>query len=350
MAEEGNAMRREWATILHSGGYSGLRWPKEYGGCGLGPVEAAIFYEECARAHAPEAVDNSPRSVGVTLAGPAIIAYGTEDQKRRYLPKILDAGEVWCEGFSEPGAGSDLAAVSTVATFDGEVFRVNGSKIWTTHAHEADRCYLLAKTSPDAPRHHNLSVFLFDMRQPGVTVTPLKNIAGELEFNQVFFDNAVVRKEDLLGELDGGWKLVTIGAAALRSSGGDGGTSVYWSRYVQMSSLLERLKENTRVDPKILGGLQARLDTLWWANARAAGAVGEEEGFAAIRGGSNILKIALSELLQEIAAVGMELARPEDLAFWRREYLMSRSRSIAGGTSQIQRNVIADQVLRLRKA
>lgn len=348
--ENGNAIRRKWATILHSGGYSGLRWPKEYGGCGLGPVEAAIFYEECARAQAPESVDNSPRSVGVTLAGPAIIAYGTDAQKRRHLPKILDASEIWCEGFSEPGAGSDLAAVSTVATLDGDVFRVNGSKIWTTHAHEADHCYLLAKTSPDAPRHHNLSVFLFNMRQPGVTVMPLENIAGEHEFNQVFFDNAVAQKEDLLGELNGGWKLVTIGAAALRSSGGDGGTSVYWSRYVQMSSLLERLEGNARIDRAILRKLRAQLDTLWWTNARAAGAVGEEEGYPAIRGGSNILKIALSELLQEIAAVGLEFTRPEDLAFWRREYLMSRSRSIAGGTSQIQRNVIADQVLRLRKA
>lgn len=347
--EEDVAFKREWAKTLHAGGYSGLRWPREYGGCGLGPLEAAIFYEECARADAPEAVDNSPRSVALTLAGPAIIANGSEAQKQRYLPRILDATETWCEGFSEPGAGSDLAAVSTTAVWDGEVFRVNGSKIWTTFAHEADHCYLLAKTDPDAPRHQNLSVFLFNMRQPGVTVQPVRNIAGDNEFNQVFFDNAVATKEDLLGELHGGWKMVTIGAAALRSSGGDGGTSIYWYRYVQLSALLEKLERTGRAADK-LPRLRTRLETLWWTNARAAGVCGEAEGFPAIRGASNMMKVCFSELLQEITALGLEVAPPAMRAFWRREYLLSRSRTIAGGTSQIQRNVIADQILKLRKA
>jgi|GEM_PF-79261 len=349
-AEEDRAIRRQWVTILHAGGYSGLRWPKAYGGCGLGPVEAAIFYEECARANAPESIDNSPRSVAVTLAGPAIIAHGTDAQKEHHLAKILDGSEIWCEGFSEPGAGSDLAAVSTTAILDGEVFHINGSKIWTSFAQEADYCYLLAKTSTDAPRHRNLSVFLLDMRQSGVKVQPLKNIVGEHEFNQVFFDNAIAHKTDLLGELHEGWKLVTIGAAALRSSGGDGGTSVHWSRYVQMSAWLERLGQSPHIEDAVLGKLRAKLDVLWWTNARTAGVFGEDDGFPPIRGGSNILKIAVSELLQEISALGLEMAQPSDRDFWRQQYLLSRSRTIAGGTSQIQRNVIADQILKLRKA
>lgn len=343
------AFKREWAKTLYAGGYSGLRWPKAYGGRGLGSLEAAIFYEECARADAPEAVDNSPRSVALTLAGPAIIAHGTEAQKQRYLRPILDGSDTWCEGFSEPGAGSDLAAVSTTAIFDGEVFRINGSKIWTTFAHEADYCYLLARTDPEAPRHKNLSVFLFNMRQPGVRVQPLRNIAGDREFNQVFFDDAIATRDELLGELNGGWQLVTIGAAALRSSGGDGGTSIYWYRYVQLSALLEKL-ERTGVAADRVGALRARLECLWWTNARAAGVCGEDEGFPPIRGASNIMKIAFSELLQEITTLGQSVASPQMRDFWRREYLLSRSRTIAGGTSQIQRNVIADQILKLRKA
>ena len=351
--EELAAMKAQWAIIRQQGGYGGLRWPKENGGRGLGPLETMIYYEECAAAGVPEGVDSNPRAIGQDLAGPAIIAYGSDVQKARHLPRILNGDEIWCEGFSEPGAGSDLAAVATTAIFDGSVYRVNGSKIWTTYAHHADYCYLLTKTSLELPRRENLSVFLFNMRQPGVEVRPILSIAGDHEFNQVFFDDAIASVDDLLGELNGGWKMVTIGAKALRSSGGDGGTTVAWQRYVLLANWLRRLSDTMGDRPGTrdrVAALSARLEVLRWTNARNANIYGVDSVFPAVRGGSNVVKIGISEVLQEITELALDIAPSADRDFWRREFLLARARSIAGGSSQIQRDVIATQIMGLRKA
>jgi hypothetical protein len=203
---EADELRRDWSSALWEGGFAGIAWPVEFGGSGLGPVEEFIFFEECARAGAPDAVDVN----GKYLAGPAIMAYGTDHQKERYLEPILRGTEFWCEGFSEPGAGSDLASASVRAEPAEGGFTITGQKTWTSYAHLADKCYLLAKSSKTKPRHHNLSLFLLDMKRPGVVISPIRQISGKLGFSDVFFDSAFVSESDLLGELNEGWHLAGL--------------------------------------------------------------------------------------------------------------------------------------------
>jgi alkylation response protein AidB-like acyl-CoA dehydrogenase len=196
---------RDWQQRLHSNGFLGMSWPKEYGGQGASQVEMAIFNEEVARVRAP-----GPLNVlGLSMAGPTIITHGTEDQKKRYLPKILNCEEVWCQGFSEPNAGSDLASLKTRAELKGDEFIVNGQKVWTTLGHIADMCMLLVRTDPEAPKHRGMSYLLVEMRTHGITVKPLRQMTGEAEFNEMFFDDVRVPRENLLGPLNEGWRVAT---------------------------------------------------------------------------------------------------------------------------------------------
>src|SRR5919206_5013913 len=188
---EGSAMR-EWSRKLSEAGYAGLTWPKEYGGSGEPYSHQAILFEEIARAEAPPHVG----VIGLGMAGPTIMAHGTEAQKRRHLANILSAEEIWCQGFSEPGAGSDLAAVRTRAERRGDVYVVNGQKVWSSFAHIADYCILVTRSDPDAPRYRNLTYLLVDMHAPGVEVRPLRQITGEAEFNEIFFSDVEVPVEN----------------------------------------------------------------------------------------------------------------------------------------------------------
>ena len=339
------AHRRGWGKIVYESGYSGLAWPMEYGGRGFDAVKVAIFFEECAAAHAPEQLNR----LGLNLAAPAIITYGTEAQKQRFLPGILKGEEIWCEGFSEPNAGSDLAAVSTTARFDGERWLINGSKIWTSFAHLADRIYLLAKTSPDGSRHQNLTVFLMNMRQPGVDPRPLKQITGRAEFNQVFFDDAVAHPDEVLGVVNDGWRLATIGAGSLRASKVGEGT---WHHYVEMRVWLDKMQaqvdESGIANPHIQP-LRDRLDLMWWHISRAAGVLKGSEGFLPMRGEAQVIKLQWSHLAHDIVAAGLAASNQKDRAYWRDQFLEARPTTIYGGSSQLRRNVLADQVLRLRK-
>ncbi|MGH8013713.1 MAG: acyl-CoA dehydrogenase family protein, partial [Candidatus Binataceae bacterium] len=210
---------RNWQRRLYEGGFLGMAWPKEYGGQGSSQVEMAIFNEEIARVRAP-----GPLNVlGVTMAGPTIITHGTDQQKKRFLSKILSCEEIWCQGFSEPNSGSDVASARTRAELKGDEFIVNGQKVWTTLGHVADWCMLLVRTDPDAPKHRGLSYLLVDMHSPGVTVKPLRQMTGESEFNELFFDDVHVPRENLLGGLNEGWRVATTtlmnerGTAALAS-------------------------------------------------------------------------------------------------------------------------------------
>ncbi len=201
--EDARAMfRLDWEKKLYKGGWSGLDWPKDYGGRGASLIEQAIFAEELARAKAPEGLN----IIGRNLAGSTLLHHGTEQQKKRYLPKILSGEEVWCQGFSEPNAGSDLASVRTKAECDGDAFIVNGQKIWTSYAQYSQWCIALVRTDPLALKHKGLSFLLIDMKAPGVTIRPLKQISGESEFNETFFDNVRVPVANVVGDINGGWK------------------------------------------------------------------------------------------------------------------------------------------------
>src|SRR4051794_27727210 len=193
--------RRGWRGTLHEQGYAGLSWPKEYGGRGATLIEQAIFGEELTRAKAPAAAN----VLGLAMGGPVVIAHGTDEQKQRYLEPILSAKEIWCQGFSEPDAGSDLAALKTRAVKDNGDWVVTGQKVWTTFAHHAKWCMLVARTDPDAPKHQGLTYFLMDMEQDAVQVRPLRQITGEAEFNELFIEEARIPDENVIGGVGNGW-------------------------------------------------------------------------------------------------------------------------------------------------
>ncbi len=195
--------RRAWQAKLHSAGYAGLSWPKEYGGHAATLIEQVIWDEEYSRARAPVL----PNYFGLGLCGPTLMNWGTEAQKKRFLPRILGADDIWCQGYSEPGAGSDLAGLSTRAADMGDYFLVNGQKVWTSGAQYADWMFMLARTDPEAPKHRGISYLLLDMKSAGVTVRPLVLMNGHSHFNEVFFDNVQVPKENLVGPLNEGWKV-----------------------------------------------------------------------------------------------------------------------------------------------
>ncbi|MGC1190494.1 MAG: acyl-CoA dehydrogenase family protein, partial [Candidatus Binatus sp.] len=198
--------RLKWHRKLHEGGWVGLSWPKEYGGRDATITQQLIYGEETARVNAPMLVN----VLGIMLVGPTLIRLGTEEQKKRYIPKILSAEEIWCQGYSEPNAGSDVASLQTRAIEDGDSFVVNGQKIWTSDAHHADWCILLVRTDLDAPKHKGISYILLDMNSPGVTVRPLVQITGEASFNEVFFEDVRVPKKNLIGEKNQGWQVALM--------------------------------------------------------------------------------------------------------------------------------------------
>jgi alkylation response protein AidB-like acyl-CoA dehydrogenase len=333
-------IRGEWDTVLWEGGFAGLSWPAEYGGRGLGPIEDVIFLEECAAAGAPTELN----SLGKHLAGPAIITHGSAAQKERHLRAILSNREFWCEGFSEPDAGSDMASVLTTARRDGDHWHLTGQKIWTTFSPIADRCYVLARTSDTAPRRQNLSVFLVDMHAPGVNVVPIRQITGITQFGQVFFD-VDVPDDDLLGNPGQGWELASL-VGAHRTAGAALGAS---SRWVDIHRFLRYLRAcaaetgNTAILSRI-ADLAEQSDLVKWHVRVTTELCAQDRPW---RGEQAVLKLVWSRLAQECTEVGLELMCDEHEGFWRDEYLDSRKHTIAGGTSQLQRNVIADRILAL---
>ena len=351
---------KDWQRRLYDSGFLGMAWPKEYGGQGASQIEMAIYNEEVARVRAP-----GPLNVlGISMAGPTIITYGTDEQKKRYLSKILDCDEIWCQGFSEPNSGSDVAAAKTRAELKGDEFVVNGQKVWTTLAHIADWCMLLVRTDPDAPKHRGLSYLLVDMHSPGVTVKPLRQMTGESEFNEVFFDDVHVPRENLLGGLNEGWRVATTtlmnerGTAALASV----------MRYRIVFNEIADLARST-----IRDGAPATDDPLIRQQLAQFYVDLEMMRFTAYRTFSKILKggnpgpegsiskLAWSELNQRMQEFVMALEGPASQLVkgspyavqsgrWQYHFLRSRANTIEAGTSEIQRNIIAERVLGLPKA
>src|ERR687893_160750 len=251
---------RAWQRRLYDGGWAGISWPKEFGGRGATLMEQAIFQEEMARANAPQLIG----TIGLSLVGPTIIALGTDEQKARYLPAILSGEEIWCQGFSEPNAGSDLAALGTKAVREGDDFIINGQKIWTSFAQMADWCLLLVRTDSEAPKHKGITCLLADMKASGVAVRPLRQMSGDSGFNEVFFSNVRVPARQVLGEVDRGWTTAITALMNERANLGAGIQVVFrrnLDALIARSSTVERDGRPASQDPLVRQKLaQAYLD------------------------------------------------------------------------------------------
>jgi alkylation response protein AidB-like acyl-CoA dehydrogenase len=338
---------REWQRRLHEAGYAGLSWPREYGGRGAGVALQAVFAEELDSVGAPDRVNG----IGEGFAGPTIIDFGTEEQKRRFLTPILTGEEIWCQLFSEPGAGSDLAGLQCRAEPEGDGYRISGQKVWTSRAQVADWAILLARTG--GRRHDGITYFLFPMRQEGVSVRPLRQITGDAEFNEVFLEGAHVPGDCVLGEVGGGWRIARATLGYERVVIATGRLNV--QRWI--GELLELVRASgTGEDPAV----RARVADLWGRalvhrlnGARAltqmtTGAPGPE---------SSIGKLFMTPLAAELADFALELegldgrvALTDDLqggGRWQRLAYMARGLAIAGGTTQVQKNIVAERVLGL---
>ena len=343
---------REWSRKLGEAGYAGLTWPKEFGGAGAPYSHQAIFLEEQARAEAPSHLG----VIGLGMAGPTIIAWGTDSQKDRYLAKILSAEEIWCQGFSEPDAGSDLAAARTRIEDRGDHFLVNGQKVWSSFAHIADFCILVGLGLPDQPRYKNLTYVIVDMHAPGVDVRPLVQITGHPEFNEIFFTDVQVPKENLLGEIGGGWQ---VAMTTLLHERGTLGFALAATLDVAVRKLLALARERNVTDP-ILRDRIARewveLQALRYTNYRALTTL-QKTGIPGPEGSAS--KLVWSENNQRLTKLALEIlgshAQLTDGGgyadgYWQYQQLRSRGNTIEAGTSEILRNIVAERVLGLPRS
>lgn len=352
--------RIDWERKLFQGGWSGISWPKKYGGRGATLVEQGIFAEELARAQAPEGIN----VIGRNLAATTLMHHGNEAQRERYLPKILSADEIWCQGFSEPNAGSDLASARCRAEPDGDDFVVNGQKIWTSFAQYSQWCILLARTDPDAPKHKGLSFFLVDMKTPGITIRPLTQISGENEFNETFFEDVRVPKANLVGDLNNGWRIAMTTLAYER------GAEDALARQIRFKQELDQLIQQAQEvrlgasrpidDPAIRQRLADSIVDLELMRMNCL-----REFSKAIKGEkpgpeSSMMKLYWSHVAQDMADMAIEVlgpagtlmqGDPDTIARGRfpMSFMQSRAFTIYSGTSEIQRNIIAERVLGLPK-
>jgi alkylation response protein AidB-like acyl-CoA dehydrogenase len=357
--EEAYDFLRQWQRKMYDAGFVGLTWPKESGGRGLTFMEEMILQEEMAVAKAPPVLN----ILAVGMAGPTINAYGTEEQKKRYPPKMLSCEEIWCQGYSEPNSGSDLAALQTRAVKDGDHYVINGQKVWTSLAHIADYMMLLARTDPAAPKHKGITYFLLDMHSPGVTVKPLKQITGDAEFNEVYFDNVRIHESQILGGLNNGW---AVGLTTLMYERLALGFGLQVRLRIALDGLVDLARRSSKngapasKDPV----MRQKLAQMWidtevfkYTGARAITKLlkGELPGPEASTG--KMMWVEGHQRLQELA---MELEGPYaqltkgsrwavENGLWQYGFLRSRANSIEGGTTEIQRNIIGERVLGLPK-
>ena len=357
--EDERAMfRLAWERKLHVGGWSGINWPKDYGGRGATLIERTIFAEEMARARAPEGIN----IIGHNLVATTLLRHGTEAQKQRFLPKIMASEEVWCQGFSEPGAGSDLASVRTRAELRGDRFLVNGQKIWTSFAQYSHWCFALVRTDPQAPKHKGLSFLLIDMKSPGISIRPLRQISGENEFNETFFDDVEVPAENIVGEINGGWKIAMTTLAFERGPEDALGRQVRFKQ--ELDKLLLTLADLPRGKGKAIDDPALRL--------RLAKSIAEVEimRLNAVRSCSkymsgddrgsdaSMIKLYWSHAAQRLYETALDalgpiapLAGGDPAAAgggrFQLSWLQSRAFSIYSGSSEIQRNIIGERVLGL---
>jgi alkylation response protein AidB-like acyl-CoA dehydrogenase len=343
--------RKVWEQKLAEGGWTCVGWPKEHGGRGASIEQQVVFFEEYARAGSPGRVGH----IGEGLAGPTIIAFGSDEQKKKYLPGIVSGKELWCQGYSEPGAGSDLANVKTKARLDESTGKwiINGQKVWTSLAHESDWCFVVARTDPDSVAHKGLGFFLVSMHQPGVTVRPIEQLTGTSEFNEVFFDDAVA--DDILGAPGEGWKV------AMALLGFERGVSTLGQQMLfqnELDDIVRIAKNNGAAKDPVLRQRIAEAHTglrLMRYNAMRM-LSGSDDG--ALDKSALVYKLHWASWHRNLGVLAMDVLGPEaemiesapyNLTRLQSMYLFTRSDTIYGGTNQIQRNIIAERGLGMPK-
>jgi alkylation response protein AidB-like acyl-CoA dehydrogenase len=337
---------KAWQRRLNEGGWAGITWPKEYGGRGLTPIHEAIFFQESARHEAPQ----PSNLLGMILAGPTLLVHGTEEQRERFLPQILSGDEIWCQGFSEPSSGSDLAGLRSRATKVDGGWSITGQKIWNSFGHMASWCMMLARSNQDAEKHRGISYFLAPMAT--VETRSLVQITGAADFNELFFEDLRVPDENVVGGVDNGWKVAMTTLSFERTSLGFS-KSVETKRYVDKLARLivdRGLAGDTRLLTE-LGRLRGQSEALRLSSVRAVSAI--ESGTAPGPEGSTA-KLSWAHQMQDIVRLAMEILGPDandpEHEDWRWHYLRGRCKSVEGGTDEIQRSVVAERVLGLPKS
>ena len=340
---EAFAERRAWNQHLAAAGLTCLGWPEEHGGRGLTVAHRVAFYEEYALANAPDKVNH----LGEELVGPTLIAYGTPEQQQRFLPKILDVTELWSQGYSEPGAGSDLANVSTTAELDGQHWVVNGQKVWTSLAHWAQWCFVIARSEKGSKRHAGLSYLLIPLDQPGVEIRPIVQLTGDSEFNEVFFDDARTDADLVVGEPGDGWR-VAMATLTFERGVSTLGQQIRYAR--ELSGIVELAKKTGAIDDPVIREKLTRS----WVGLKSMRSYAMATMDVERPGQDSVSKLLWANWHRELGEIAMDVQGKAGLLLdggefdeWQRLYLFSRSDTIYGGSNEIQRNIIAERVLGL---
>ncbi|MCK1983158.1 MULTISPECIES: acyl-CoA dehydrogenase family protein [Peribacillus] len=351
------AFLRNWQRKLYEGGWAAIAWPKKYGGREATLMEEIVYQQEMVRVKAPALVNY----VGIHMVGPTLMQIGTDEQKAKYIQKILTGEEVWCQGYSEPNAGSDLSAIQTSAVKDGNRWIINGQKVWTSFGHLADRCFLLARTNRFDKKHKGITVFLLDMNQPGVETRPIIQMDGQHDFNEVYLNDAIAYDAEIVGEVDEGWK-VTI-ALLMHERTGIG--AQVFTLEQQFNELVALAKELNEDDKPLLGNPLVR-HTMVDLYTRSRGSLLNyyrnltktlKNGHPGAEGSMD--KLMVSELTKELLSQSISLQGHKGVlwkedaissnSYWQDNYLYSFGQTIGGGTSEIQKNTIGERILGLPK-
>lgn len=338
---------REWQGRLAEGGFAGITWPRAFGGRGGRPIESAIFNQEQAR----YGVSNGVFAIAIGMVGPTLLAHGTDDQRRRYLPAMLRGDEVWCQLFSEPEAGSDLAGISTRAVLDGDAWVVTGQKVWTSVAERAEWGILLARTNPDVPKHKGITYFLVDMATPGIEIRPLRQMTGHSHFNEVFLDEVRIPTANVLGEVGEGWKVAqtTLTSERTAIAGGSAGADP--------PGLIALAREFGKADDPLtrqaLVDAHLRSELLRFLRYRSQTALSQGTRPGAE---TSVMKLAYARFMQQMTAAAIHVQGATGMldgselpngGVWTTKFLYSPSLRIAGGSDQVQANIIGERVLGL---
>ena len=347
------ARAKAWQRTVHDAGYLAMGWPREYGGQGADVMRQTIFNEELVRARAPQFIG----TMGIQMVGPTLIAHGTEEQRRRHLPRILSAEEIWCQGYSEPGSGSDLASLRTRAELVGDDFVVNGQKIWTSGAQYADRMFCLVRTDPEAPKHRGISYLLIDMKSPGVTVRPLVQMTGDPGFNEVFLEDVRVPRQNLVGQLNDGWTVANATLLHERNMlASTTRTQMLLQNLLRVARTRTRNGKPAAADPLVrqrLADLAIRVETMKLEafrqltdalRKRPPGINASVNKLVTCELNHQLARAAL-EILGDYGWLGKRDPRVADAGTWPNDYMFALGLIIGGGTAQVQKNIIAERGL-----